>query len=200
MKFIKTSMTFLGNLAIMDSCGVTIDLREAGGDIFFVGGKIILRKLLTSTTTPARIWFVNTNIVATGSSFIFNNPEIYFAGNVSLTNSFSIVTLKKMVLLPFTKMIAYPDCAINLNQISIPYEGTRLEIRRSSLNFTSTSTSAIRIVTPYAHNSQGTLALDGKCRFSSTTNNTLIFDKYAKLELLSSAELTLAQGTKLVFE
>lgn len=200
IKIIQTSMTFEGNSSTMDHFNITIDLREAGPDIFFVGGTIVLRGLRTSSTTPARIWFINTDIFSTDSFSIFNNPEIYFGGNVSLTTLRRSVTLKNMLLLPFTKMVIYPGVVLNLNQISLPFVGTRLEVRQASLDFRSTSTAFLRMITPYTHNNQGTLSFDGTCKLSCSTNNKLVFDKYAKLELLAGARLELKTGTKILFE
>ena len=199
IKIIQTSMAFQGISATMENLNITIDLREAGSDIYFLGGKINLRNWLTNDTTPARLWFVDTDIITTNDFSNFYTPEIYFEGNASLETLHPLV-LKKIFLQEFTKMIVYPGSYLSINQISLPYVGTRLELRQSSLDFTSTSTAFLRMITPYAHNNQGTIAFDGNCNLSSSTNNTLIFDKYGKIELLSGAQLLIKEGTQLIIE
>lgn len=200
VKFITTGMRFqaISNSAIIDTGNVTIDFRTAG-DIYFLGGRIILRNLLTSNTNSSFIWFFNTDLVITDNISSFNQSDTYFQGKVSLT-TLQPLAFQNLNIKGFSDLILYPGNNLTLNNLDIPFVGTRLGMRQSSLDFVSTSTALLRMITPYTHNLQGTVAVEGKCKISSSTNNILIFDKYAKLELLDGARLIINEGDYLLIE
>ena len=198
IKFITTSMVFhaISENAAMDNKNVIIDIRE-GGNIYFRGGRVTLRNWLTSNTRPPQIWFTNTDVVVTNDFSTFNSPEFYFQDTVSLTTLHPI-TLKQVNVYGGSKLTVYPGSKLIVNQINIAFPGTRFEMRLSSLDFVSTSSAFIRIIEPLSHNLQGSLAFEGKCQLSSSTNNELVFDEYATLEIFSGAQFELKQGTHLI--
>lgn len=172
-----------------DQSNCTLDLSESPSNLNIVGGTVWWRRVITGSGNPPSIFLYDVNMV-TGSVTI-NTPTVFFSGLSSLTST-GILSLQLLGIIGDGKLTTYPQSRLKLTSLQIPNQA-RLELKNTSLDFTSTSTGQINICKPAS--TQGAISFDGKCIIGSSTGNKLWLDQRVDLEFFAGAQLVINPGT-----
>lgn len=174
-----------------DQVGCTIDFSESASNLGIAGGIVWWRNVITLARRPPGIYFYNLDLIALNNTFI-NTSSIAFSGISSIT-ALGLFTVQELRVIGNGKCTIYPKSHLKLKNLEVPFKGTRLELKNSTLDFVSTTTGQINIFSPFF--SLGSISVEGECILKSSTNNKLWLDSRADLEILPGSRLLLNPGT-----